>query len=97
MLYKVTFVVLYKRSLVQEVTFVLINMKTLYKYIGLVDYNYCPSFFRLGDQILSVNGASLIDIAHVDAVNTLKGAGTRVELVSNILVCLIVCLYLLLC
>ena len=38
---------------------------------------------RLGDQLLSVNELSLIDIKHSDAVDALRNAGIRVKLVNR--------------
>ena len=37
--------------------------------------------YRLGDQIISVNGIDLEDVSHTDAVQTLKNSGKDVELV----------------
>ncbi len=47
------------------------------------NYSICV---RLGDQIASVNGISLLDVHHSDAVNILKDSGSNVELVRYIIV-----------
>lgn len=43
-----------------------------------------PSFSlsRLGDQVISVNGISLLSVTHFDAVQVLKDTGRHVSLVS---------------
>lgn len=43
-----------------------------------------PSFSlsRLGDQVVSVNGISLLSVTHFDAVQVLKDTGRHVSLVS---------------
>ena len=40
-------------------------------------------YSRLGDQIVSVNGVSLMTVQHADAVQALKDSGRNVVLVSN--------------
>lgn len=44
--------------------------------------NFFP--YRLGDQISSVNGVSLLNVTHADAVKILKESGSIIELVCNI-------------
>ena len=50
--------------------------------------NVCKYLFRLGDQIISVNGITLMTVQHADAVQALKDSGKNV-----ILVCWSVCSY----
>jgi hypothetical protein len=42
-----------------------------------------PCLPRLGDQLVSVNGISLMDVAHANAVQVLKDSGKNVSLVST--------------
>ena len=44
-------------------------------------FNFC-FLFRLGDQLLSVNDVSLLNVTHNDAVDALRNAGLTVKLVS---------------
>ena len=47
----------------------------------------CHFVYRLGDQIVKVNGNSLLDVTHAEAVEILKNSGKRVELVRTPLMC----------
>lgn len=41
------------------------------------------SYYRLGDQIASVNGNTLLNVTHADAVKILKDSDHDIELVSS--------------
>ena len=43
--------------------------------------------FRLGDQIISVNGITLMTVQHADAVQALKDSGKNVILVCYVHMC----------
>ena len=54
------------------------QIKVCLKELGLI---FFLLLCRLGDQIVSVNGISLLNVTHAEAVQTLKDSGSTIELV----------------